>query len=296
MVYGAVLRGCHYVVLGQLPEKIIFPLIFLVFILLAHTWHQDYMSVDVVLVLRVLGAVIALMLAMVITNRLLIIGYPKYDISKWGRAIIPFTMVSGLSVLNTQSDVLMVSFVLGPERAGIYQATAKLSEVASFLLVVVNVAVQPFVRKLVVKNDKELLQKVLLQISRISLMFAVPVFVICSIYATEFLRLIYGDSYGSGSLVLVILLFAQMINALAGSVGLLLNMSGYESITAKVIGLGVIVNISLNAALIPILGISGAAMASLISMLVWNFVLVIFAHKKLGLWTPALGYFFIKKP
>ena len=66
-------------------------------------------------------------------------------------------------------------------------------------------------------------------------------------------------------------------------------MTGHERIAAIGIGVGAISNIILNAFFIPVLGIDGAAIASTISMILWNIVLAIKVHKHLGINPTALG-------
>jgi O-antigen/teichoic acid export membrane protein len=65
----------------------------------------------------------------------------------------------------------------------------------------------------------------------------------------------------------------QLINAAMGSVGYLLIMTGHGRDAAASLGVGVAVNIILNALLIPVWGIEGAAFSSAIGQIIWNGIL-----------------------
>ena len=73
----------------------------------------------------------------------------------------------------------------------------------------------------------------------------------------------------------------QTINALSGSNGLLLNITGHEKITTNVFYVAIIINIVLGMALVKELGAYGVAIASAISFSQWNICLVYFVYKKL---------------
>ena len=88
---------------------------------------------------------------------------------------------------------------------------------------------------------------------------------------------------------MVILIVGQMMNAFAGSVGYLLNMTGGQKIMRNIAGIAALLNIVLNTLLIPSYGINGAAYASAISLASWNVLAVIYIKQHYGfytVWTP----------
>ena len=68
-------------------------------------------------------------------------------------------------------------------------------------------------------------------------------------------------------------------------------MTGYQRIFNKIVIVSAAINISLNYVLIPIWGIEGAAIASLISMVFWNITSVIYIKKRFGFY---IGFSFKK--
>ena len=73
---------------------------------------------------------------------------------------------------------------------------------------------------------------------------------------------------------LLILAFSQVINAMSGSVGIILNMTGKEKVFRNILFFALAINIVLNLFLIPIYGIEGAAIASASSLIYWKIVIV----------------------
>ncbi|MGC1953231.1 MAG: polysaccharide biosynthesis C-terminal domain-containing protein, partial [Gammaproteobacteria bacterium] len=69
----------------------------------------------------------------------------------------------------------------------------------------------------------------------------------------------------------------------------ILTMTGHAGDTAKGMGIGAALHIGLNAFFIPRWGIEGAALASAMSLMTWNFLLAYWVYRRLGLYTTALG-------
>ena len=96
---------------------------------------------------------------------------------------------------------------------------------------------------------------------------------------------LFGVEFISGSNVLIIISIAQFVNAISGSVGYIMQMTDNQVIFRNVILIASLINILLNYLLIPMYGINGAAVATLISMIFWNLTLIIYIKKKLGFLT-----------
>ena len=73
-----------------------------------------------------------------------------------------------------------------------------------------------------------------------------------------------------------------------GSVGQVLNMTGHEKDSAIGMAIGAIANVCLNFLLIPRWGASGAAVATGVSVAIWNIVLAAFVYRRLGLNTTVI--------
>ena len=87
---------------------------------------------------------------------------------------------------------------------------------------------------------------------------------------------------------LVILCVGQIVNASMGSVGSLLNMTGHERDTMQSILIGATVNVILNFILTPRWGMIGAATATATTLIVWNLIMWRKVYLRTGIESSAL--------
>jgi O-antigen/teichoic acid export membrane protein len=107
------------------------------------------------------------------------------------------------------------------------------------------------------------------------------------VFGEELLITAFGPEYAGGYLALVVLATGQLLNAAAGSVGALLNMTGHARDTVAGLLAGAILNATLNLVLIPLYGIEGAAYATAITFVFWNVLLHRKVRQRLGIESSA---------
>ncbi len=290
---SAALRGLHHVVLGQLPENLVMPGLF-VALLAAWGATGSALSPQTAVGLR-LGAVFIAFLvgAWLLLRRLpsqVRVAAPSYDMANWARSAGPLLFLGGMSIINTQTDVLMLAAMQGADSAGVYQATARGAELVAFSLAIANMAIQPTISRLYAAGEMQRLQRVITTAARGTVALALPAALMLSLFGRPILGLVFGNEFERGALCLAILCGAQVINAGAGSVGNILNMTGHERDAALGLALGAFTNVVLNAILVPVWGIEGAALATGMSLVVWNVFLVIRLRRRLSLDSTALGF------
>jgi O-antigen/teichoic acid export membrane protein len=295
---SAGLRGLHHVILGQLPESLIMPGVFLGLVLVWHLMGLDLDPAEAV-ALRVVATVPAfaigayfLFQAMPKQARQAV---PHYQSQAWARSAMPLLFLGGMSFINTQTDILMLASISGSESAGIYQAAVRSAEFVAFSLIIVNVAIQPTLSRLYASGDLERLQRVITASARVALLLALPVALVMVVFAKPIMVMVFGQEFKAGANCLIILSSAQVINAAMGSVGQILNMTGYEKDAAQGMAIGAIANVLLNAILIPVWDMTGAAVATGTSLIIWNLVLAIKVRQRLGLMPSAIGKIRIHK-
>jgi len=147
----------------------------------------------------------------------------------------------------------------------------------------VNMAIAPTISQMYTKGEKERLQRMISKSILAVMVFALPVALVLILGGKWILPFVFGQEYVPAYLPLVILCMGQLLNACMGSVGLILNMAGLERITAKGVAIAAIINIVLNAVLIPFLGTIGAAIATSITLMIWNFLLFIWLYRETGI-------------
>jgi O-antigen/teichoic acid export membrane protein len=85
--------------------------------------------------------------------------------------------------------------------------------------------------------------------------------------------------------VLRVLALGQVVNALCGPVMYLLNMTGHEQSARQTMTVAALANAVANLALIPALGVAGAAWATSSTMVLWNVWALVAVYRKTGIRT-----------
>ena len=152
-------------------------------------------------------------------------------------------------------------------------------------------AIAPTVSRLYAHGEIERLQKILSKSVRKVMLFSLPMALIMVLAGKYVLIYVFGNEFALARYALAVLSGAQLINACMGSVGLILNMTGNEKDTAIVLASTAGLNICLNALLIPLYGILGAAIATAISIILWNIILSYFIFKR----TKLKSFFSLKQ-
>lgn len=289
---GMTLRGLEHVVAGQLPETLIRPLLFIVIIGGIYLFAGEVLTAPMAVGMNVLSAGIALLIGIKLLN----IALPKaakeampvYDTRRWVFSALPLLFVGGMYVINDRADIAILGAIKGVEEAGIYAVANRGAGLITLLLMSANVALGPIVASMHAVDRKEKLQLVVTKSARVALFAAVPVACGMIFFGYWFL-FFFGPEFTRGQTALAILSGGYLVNTAAGSVGLLLTMTGRERDVATGVGISAVLNVILNLILIPKWGMAGAATATATSMVLWNVLLAVSVYRSIGIHSTALG-------
>jgi O-antigen/teichoic acid export membrane protein len=203
-----------------------------------------------------------------------------YEPRYWLRVCLPLLLVSSMGRLLTRIDVLMLGAIHSTDSAGIYGAATEVSALVSFGNVATNAIMAPMIAQLHSEVRKEELQRALRYCALGLMAFTLPV-VIGILLFGRWIMMLFGVEFIEGYSALAILCVGQFFNAFAGPVGFLMTMTNYEKSAARILAFAVVANLALNAALIPTLGIIGAAIATATTTILWNALMLLFVWRKL---------------
>ena len=217
-------------------------------------------------------------------------GPPPADVSlrELLRVAMPMLLATGLAIAMSQCDVLMLRWLDGDAATGLYVVSIKISWVIALPLMSVNLLAAPAyaalweIRSIVGMREKARMY------SQFILWGTLPIALLLVIGGKTILGW-HGAEYTTGYICLVILVIGQVVNAAVGSTALLLNMTGYQDLVAKVFAPCAIINVVANAILIPRYGATGAGVATTLSLSLWNLILIALIWKKLKLDTSWLN-------
>ncbi len=198
------------------------------------------------------------------------------------RFSLPLLFVLFMNFAMLWTDTLMLGFFALSKDVGIYNAAMKTAMQTSIILVSFNSIFAPVLSDLYNKGEMEKLEKLYKVVTKWIYSASFPVFLLLLLLSNE-LMLLFGHDFGAGRTPLIILALAQLVNAGVGPVGVILVMSGKQNIMMYNTAAISILNISLNWFLIPIYGITGAALATGISTVALNIVMLLEVYLIFGI-------------
>lgn len=290
IVLSASLRGGGKVIWGQLPEIIIRPLFFFVLIILIFVANDFYKtSLAALLFVHISAALVALSFVCILLKHYSCINKQQRDhdnrlyVKRYAVALMPLIFVAGLQVINQQLDILLLGGSSDFIEVGVYKVAVQLSSLVGFGLIAINQVLHHRFAHLYKTGCLHELQRVVTMGARIITLIALCVALLFWVFGDLIIYLFFGAEYGSAYVPLAILVAGQMANAVFGSVGALLNMTGHEKDTMLGMFLACALNLVLGLILIPEFGMVGAACSSAISLFTWNAVLWLFVKKRLNI-------------
>jgi len=192
-----------------------------------------------------------------------------------------------LFMVMTWSDTLMVGYFLDAENVGFYRVAFKIATLITFAQFAVNAQIAPQISAAWKAKDLQGLQASVHRVALLNAAMGVPAFIVLTGWGDFFLSFFSENSSEilAQTGLLRILCIGQIVNALCGPVMYLLNMTGHESSARNTMTLAVVVNILANAAMIPTLGLEGAAWATTLTMSLWNLWALVAVYRKTGIRT-----------
>lgn len=290
---GAALRGLRHVLQGQLPDLVVRYGLALALCAGAAFFAGDAFTPDVAMALHAGAAAIALLAGMHMLARArppqLSQAQPVYERRQWLGSTIPLALVAGTYMMHQQTDIVILGLFVDEADIGIYRVAVQASGFIAFGLHAVNMIVAPQFARLHALDDMDRLQGVVTTTARVILVLTALVAACLMLFGRPVIGFAFGSEYTAGYVVIVILAIGQIFNAAFGSVAFLLNMTGHERLTLRVLAFAVAMNIGLNFVLIPLFGLEGAAVATATTLALWNFMMWRAVRRHLGIDSTALG-------
>jgi O-antigen/teichoic acid export membrane protein len=198
-------------------------------------------------------------------------------------------LVSVMHLAMAHTDMLMLGMLTESAETGIYNAASRLAGVMAFGLMTVNTVVAPLFSELFATGERERLQRLVTLAASGTALALLPVLLALALGGEQLLGL-FGPAFVAGYLPLLILSAGQIVNALSGSVGFLLTMSGHQKEVSRILSLTALLNLAGNALLIPRYGAAGAAASTACATGLWNLILVWRVRRLTGIRPTALSW------
>ena len=282
LIRQSVMQGLDYIVSSQVPEYLIQPLVLFAIIISGWWWLGNQFNAVHAIVILLLSNVIAYLIGeWMLRSQIpeqIASSQPVYDIRNWVAMAVPLLMIKGVNILRTRTDVIMLGLLSTAASVALYSTAFQLGNLVTLPLMVIGVVFAPKVSQLYKKQDMVGLQQMTTRTTQLGFLGAIVITVGLVVFANPLLG-IFGKDFVASRIMLYVVIGGQLFSAMCGSVGTLLSMTDNTRFTLIGTVSSLIINLVLNALLIPQYGGEGAAIASLISMIIMNSILLIFVWK-----------------
>ena len=175
-------------------------------------------------------------------------------------------LTSGGILLYSYADTVMIGYYLSNTDIGVYRVVFQFTTLSLIATTAIRATLWPKVSRWGKIGEVGLIEESLSRAISYSLILPVPVFIGGILLGDKLLYFFYGAEFTRGYLTLVILLFVQIVTVF--QIFILMNLSALDrqKDSFKVTAIGATANIVLNLLLIPLVGIVGAAIATLVTM------------------------------
>ena len=183
---------------------------------------------------------------------------------------LPLLAVSMLGMIMHGTDTLMLGYFKTPDVVGLYNAALPLANLIPVVLTSMNFLYVPIASQLYSQNLIGEMRRNYAILTKWMFALTLPLFLIIFLFPEIVLNILFGSRYIQASIALQILAFGMFIHTFLGPNAVTLMIAGKTSFLMWSSLIGAIMNIALNIFLIPLLGITGAAIASTASLGVIN--------------------------
>jgi O-antigen/teichoic acid export membrane protein len=188
----------------------------------------------------------------------------------------------GTAILVSRFDILMIEYYLDLKQVAYYGLAFFIGSVIKIPARSISSISTPLIAKAFENNDLLEINTIYRKTSINLLIIGGVIFLCVSLNVDDILSLL-PPKFSHGKFVILIIGCAQLFPLLAGLQGsILINSPYYKSIIYFNLLL-FITTVITNFLFIPLYGINGAALASLISIAFLNFARVLYVHKKLNM-------------
>jgi O-antigen/teichoic acid export membrane protein len=190
---------------------------------------------------------------------------------------------AGFMIMNW-SDLFIIDAYHQEGAVGLFNICSRIASLSAFALLAVNTANGPKISELFQKQELKKLEKYIQHSNKITASISLLVGVVIFIFPHVILD-VFGINTQDNAVVncLLILVVGEVINASCGSIGLLLQATGYRKQFQRIVFISTLMSIVLGLLFIPKYGIIGGAIANAGATAIWNISAFLYARRKLNI-------------
>ena len=169
------------------------------------------------------------------------------------------------SIVFAYADTIFIGYFMTNGDVGVYRTAYQFTSIATFICAAITGTLTPKISHWSANNQMDKISPVITRGITLSLLLAIPAAMGGYLLSERLLYFFYGADFAAGWMVCSILLIGQIVAVFISLFGVALTASDHARQSFYATAFAAVLNIILNISLIPILGINGAAIATLIS-------------------------------
>lgn len=288
----AATRGLEYVIRACLPGMIVRPGLLLCGIVAIYLLWPSHFSAMTAMAVNVGAGAVALGLGIYFLRKLLPnkakVAPPEYASRPWLKAAFPMLMYGGAQIVLGQTDIVMLGAMRGAHEVGLYAVANRLAYLLIYVIYASEVILAPIFSKMYANGDKDRLQNIITRAINVIFVATLP-FGLGFLFFGAYILRIFGHDFTDAAGALAILSGGRLVEVSLGSAALFLGMARSERVVAIVYSTMALLNIVLNYFLIPKYGMNGAAIASMLSLIIAKLFFSIYTVKQEQIYTMVFG-------
>ena len=216
------------------------------------------------------------LVAGILLEMILQLKFVDYHLERFGwshvRSIFSFSgwvfLTTVGTVLFDYANLIIIGYFLTVSDVGIFGICWTFSFLALFVSTALCNTLYVKVSRWNVAGDRNTISTSLSRATTYSLIFALPILAGGIILGERLLYYLYGASFAVGATALVIIIAARVFQSIYQLYSNYLMATDHVRMAFYGVGVGITINIVLSILLVPILGLTGAALASLANMII----------------------------
>ncbi|MBV9114711.1 MAG: polysaccharide biosynthesis C-terminal domain-containing protein [Hyphomicrobiales bacterium] len=291
-IRSSAVRAFGGVIAALAPDRMVRDGMLLVIVAVASFSFGASLDAPWVITATLVGSVVGLALSSIAKHRLrpriMDTITAEYSAAIWRRTALPLVIIAGAESLLNRTGVLLLGWSGHTTDAGIYGLAFNIAFLAALPRTAVNTLFAPTISHLFARKDQAMLQILVSTSALWTLCGAAAIALFLSVLADPLLSW-FGHGYEAGVPALRILLIGQVFAASVGSQLHVMNMTGHERSAAVLLITSTVVNALVSMIMINQFGLTGAAIATTLTLILWNAGMAVFIWRRLELLPGVLG-------
>ncbi|ALM76386.1 flippase [Thermococcus barophilus] len=261
---------------GRVREKVyfqnvVYPVLWLILVLSLAALNLSFTSIFWI---YVLAQSVMFFVLFFEVFRVRIFEIKLYLDRKIGKELVKFSiplMLTGIAgFVMTWTDTLMLGYYKGSDVVGLYNAATPLARLLPVFLSSSAFLYPAMVSPLYVQGEIEEMKRVYQVLTKWVFLLTLPIFSLMFLFPETVINFFFGAKYFPAASALQILALGFMFHTFLGLNGLSLIVIKESRFVMYSTVISAVINVVLNALLIPLYGIEGAATATAVSYFVTN--------------------------